>query len=100
MNCETCLYENKSYKKLVEGNCPEYPEKVEDNKNDSNNSNNSILIICIIIVIVLIITISGIIAYKKCFSSKGIKSIDNKDYHNIEGKNIPFDDENNFGEIN
>ena len=100
MNCETCLYENKSYKKLVEGNCPESPEKLEDNKNNSINSNNSILIICIIIITVLIIIIIGIIAYKKCFSSKAIKSIDNKDYHNIEGKNIPFDDENSFGEIN
>ena len=100
MNCETCLYENKSYKKLVEGNCPESSDKLEDNGNNINNSNNDILIVCIIIIIVLIILVFWIIACKKCFRNKGINSIDNKDYHIIDGKNIPFDDENSFGEIN
>ena len=95
MNCETCLYENKKVN-LIEGNCPEFPgEKIdekEENKND-NNSNYNIFLWISIIVIILIIIVVVIITCKKCIA-KG-----NSNYYNIEGKNIPFEDQDSF-EIN
>ena len=119
MNCETCLYKKSSSKKYIMGNCPENNEdndnenkddknedKNDENKNNQNNmendnSSSNLAIIISIIVIILLAGIISIIIYMKFCKKKSRLRKNNTDYYNIGGKNIPFDDENSFGnEIN
>jgi hypothetical protein len=99
MNCMTCLYENKSVK-LQEGNCPETPDnganKTENEVEEDQNLNFLLVLAIIIILIVLGITI-GVIYYIKCYNKKNTitETKSDSDYHNIDGKDIPFEDENN-----
>ena len=55
------------------------------------SSNNIFIWISIILVIMIIIIIGAIICIK-CKRNRY-----NSNYYNIEGKNIPFDDEDNAG---
>ena len=87
MNCESCLYENNS-EILIEGNCPESSEK---NNNEKKSSNNILILISIILIIFIVIVI-GVIIYIKFKRNRY-----NSNYYNIEGKTIPFDEEDNSG---
>ena len=97
MNCETCLYENKNLQ-LIKGNCPESPSKKDDEKGKEGKSGNNIFLwISVSIGALIIIVIIAVIIIKKCCGNKEKMEVDNNiDYYNISGKNIPFEDENNF----
>ena len=59
------------------------------------------IIISIIVVIILLTVLISIFIYMKFCKKKSRLRKNNTDYYNIGGKNIPFDDENSFGnEIN
>ena len=98
MNCKSCLYENKSVK-LMQGNCPETPgnEGEEDEDKDEDEDKKSwLLVIAIIIIIIVLGLMIGVIYYIKCYNKDKItQTKSDSDYHSIEGKDIPFEDENN-----
>ena len=99
MNCESCKFEDNT-KNLIEGNCPEksggYNEDSKDDDKDKANtdknfnkkSNNSALKWLLIISVICIFITAGIIIYVKCCANKN-KLIK-------DGKNIPFEDEDDF----
>ena len=97
MNCDTCLYINKKLN-LIVGNCPETPgERDNEGNTGEKNSNFGKIILWIsLVVIVLILIVVVFIFYKK--RSGGKNSLDNNiGYFNIEGKNIPLEDQRSFG---
>ena len=89
MNCDTCLYENKNNIELIEGNCPEAPS--------GEGSNNNLLFLILIIIGILVLLFGIFIIRRKCHICKQNKNNDknNDDYENMEGKNIPLEDEKN-----
>ena len=104
MNCMTCLYENKSLK-LQEGNCPETPDN-GDKKNENGEQEKEkekeekqdlsfLLVLAIIIILVVLGLTIGVIYYIKCYGKNKITEIQSGSYHSIDGKDIPFEDENN-----
>ena len=86
MNCDSCKFKNNS-KIQIEGNCPEY-ETLEEK---DEGRNNFVIIFSIILSILILIAIL-IVLYFKCYKSNKFKK-DPSNYINIDGKNIPFDDE-------
>lgn len=96
MNCMTCLYENKSVK-LQEGNCPETPDNGnKENNNEEEKQDLSFLLVLAIIIILIVLGLTiGVIYYIKCYGKNKTREIQNGSYHSIDGKDIPFEDENN-----
>jgi hypothetical protein len=96
MNCMTCLYENKSVK-LQEGNCPETPDNGnKENNNEEEKRDLSFLLVLAIIIILIVLGLTiGVIYYIKCYGKNKTREIQNGSYHSIDGKDIPFEDENN-----
>ena len=95
MNCDTCLYKDDGFNILIKGNCPDH----ERGKKEKKSSGGTFAVVMVILALIIIIVVAVII-YKKKKSSSSTKPERQKlntDYYNIGGKNIPFDEDNNFG---
>ena len=95
MNCDTCLYKDDGFNILIKGNCPDH----EREKKEKKSSGGTFAVVMVILALIIIIVVAVII-YKKKKSSSSTKPERQKlntDYYNIGGKNIPFDEDNNFG---